>query len=93
MRRLIAEGRHCKPWLAPSLGAQVRRAAKYLMFAQVENDTQCPVTIELKQGALIGMGMTERQRGSDVRRKKSFALPDGQDAWGSRFRLTGHQWF
>ena len=127
MQRLIAEGCHCEPWIKPAQGAQVHRAAKYLMFAQVENGTQCPVTmtfasipvlakssglakaylpkllshdydarsvpIELKHGALIGMGMTERQGGSDVRRNESFALPDGHDAWGQRFRLTGHKWF
>jgi len=47
----------------------------------------------LKAGLTMGMGMTEKQGGSDVRANTTRALPDGQDAWGQRFRLTGHKWF
>jgi putative acyl-CoA dehydrogenase len=39
-------------------------------------------------GALCGMGMTERQGGSDVRANETTAKPDG-DAW----ILDGHKWF
>ncbi len=46
-----------------------------------------------KAGVTMGMGMTEKQGGSDVRANTSQALPDGADAWGQRFRLTGHKWF
>jgi putative acyl-CoA dehydrogenase len=42
-----------------------------------------------KRGALIGMGMTERQGGSDVRANITAAEAVG-DGW---FRLTGHKWF
>jgi putative acyl-CoA dehydrogenase len=39
-------------------------------------------------GALCGMGMTERQGGSDVRANETVARPDG-DVW----LLDGHKWF
>ncbi|HKY66215.1 MAG TPA: acyl-CoA dehydrogenase family protein, partial [Acidimicrobiales bacterium] len=41
-----------------------------------------------KPGAIAGMGMTEKQGGSDVRANTTRAEP-GEDAW----RLTGHKWF
>ena len=46
-----------------------------------------------KPGVTMGMGMTEKQGGSDVRANTSRALPDGADAWGQRFTVTGHKWF
>ncbi|HEY2926153.1 isovaleryl-CoA dehydrogenase, partial [Piscinibacter sp.] len=46
-----------------------------------------------KTGVTMGMGMTERQGGSDVRANTTRATPDGADTWGPRFRLTGHKWF
>ena len=46
-----------------------------------------------KRGLTMGMGMTEKQGGSDVRANTTRAEADGQDAWGARYRLTGHQWF
>ena len=44
----------------------------------------------LKAGALFGMGMTEKQGGSDVRAATTTArpLPDGET-----YELTGHKWF
>ncbi len=41
----------------------------------------------------MGMGMTEKQGGSDVRSNTTRAEPDGSDGWGPRFRVTGHKWF
>jgi len=46
-----------------------------------------------KTGVTMGMGMTEKQGGSDVRANTTQAVADGQDAWGRRFRITGHKWF
>ena len=117
---------HCAPWQAPGPHAQVARAAMYYLHAQVENGTQCPLTMTFasvpvlarhaqgvpdsaawlsrvlargydpralpvaqKSAALIGMGMTERQGGSDVRANKTRAEPDA----GGAFRITGHKWF
>lgn len=42
-----------------------------------------------KRGVTLGMGMTERQGGTDVRANVSRAEPAGQGA----YRLTGHKWF
>ena len=46
-----------------------------------------------KRGVTMGMGMTEKQGGSDVRANTTRAVHDGRDAWGERYRLTGHKWF
>ena len=43
-----------------------------------------------KAGVTIGMAMTEKQGGSDVRANTTRAEPDGADGW---HRLTGHKWF
>ena len=46
-----------------------------------------------KLGLTMGMGMTEKQGGSDVRANTTRAEFEGEDAWGQRYRLTGHKWF
>lgn len=46
-----------------------------------------------KTALTMGMGMTEKQGGSDVRANTTRAEPDGTDAWGERVRLVGHKWF
>jgi len=46
-----------------------------------------------KAGVTMGMGMTEKQGGSDVRANTTQAVRDGSDAWGDRYVLTGHKWF
>src|ERR1700687_2197390 len=45
MASAMREGEHCSPWAEPRAGAQVARAAAYLMHAEVENGTQCPLTM------------------------------------------------
>ena len=45
MRRLVAEGLHTGPWAQPRPGAHVARAAGYMLWAEVENGTQCPATM------------------------------------------------
>ncbi|HVX83034.1 MAG TPA: acyl-CoA dehydrogenase family protein [Devosiaceae bacterium] len=42
----------------------------------------------MKAGLTIGMAMTEKQGGSDVRANRTTAEPDG-----AGYRLTGHKWF
>ncbi|MFF6877264.1 acyl-CoA dehydrogenase family protein [Streptomyces sp. NPDC012474] len=44
----------------------------------------------LKAGALFGMGMTEKQGGSDVRANRTSARPLAEDG---TYELTGHKWF
>ena len=46
-----------------------------------------------KTAVTMGMGMTEKQGGSDVRANTTRAVRDGDDAWGERWRLVGHKWF
>ena len=41
-----------------------------------------------KSAATMGMAMTEKQGGSDVRANSTRAVPDGEG-----YRLTGHKWF
>jgi len=49
--------------------------------------------MEQKTAATMGMGMTEKQGGSDVRANTTRADFEGDDAWGSRYAVTGHKWF
>ena len=135
MAMMIGAGAHAAPWLEPGPGAQVARAAQYLLFGQLENGAQCPVTmtyasvpalrrhariadkwlpkilsrdydprslpVEQKTGALVGMGMTEKQGGTDVRANttRAEAMPSAEA--GARFgaegegayRIVGHKWF
>ena len=46
------------------------------------------VSLGEKRGVTFGMGMTEKQGGTDVRQNTTRAEPDG-DA----YRITGHKWF
>ena len=127
MRRLVGEGLHTGPWSEPASAAHVTRAAGYMLWAEVENGTQCPATMTYgvvptlarqpedfgewlplllsreydprftpardKKGALMGMGMTEKQGGSDVRSNTTRAVPTAARGPGLEYRLTGHKWF
>src|SRR3984893_8920883 len=46
-----------------------------------------------KRGVLVGMAMTEKQGGSDVRANTTRANPTGAGGPGGEHRLTGHKWF
>jgi putative acyl-CoA dehydrogenase len=46
-----------------------------------------------KTGALAGMGMTEKQGGSDVRANTSEARPVNGGGPGAEYLLSGHKWF
>ncbi len=46
-----------------------------------------------KSGVLIGMGMTEKQGGSDVRANTSTAVAVDGGGPGGEYRLEGHKWF
>jgi putative acyl-CoA dehydrogenase len=119
-------GVHNSTWTAqgrPAGGAaEVVRAAKFYMAAQVETGHLCPITMTrasvaalavqsdllakampviatraydpsfapwpTKRGMTLGMGMTEKQGGTDVRTNMTRAVRDG-DA----YRITGHKWF
>ena len=46
-----------------------------------------------KAGALAGMGMTEKQGGTDVRANTTIARPVNGGGPGAEYELTGHKWF
>lgn len=46
-----------------------------------------------KDGLTFGMGMTEKQGGSDVRSNTTHAVPLPSDPEGRAHLLTGHKWF
>jgi putative acyl-CoA dehydrogenase len=102
--------------------AEVERAARYYMAAQVESGHLCPITMTRaalaalaaepallaqvapkvvtatydptfrpwteKPGMTLGMGMTEKQGGTDVRANTTTATPSGDF-----YVVTGHKWF
>ena len=45
MQLATAVGEHCAPWADSADAAQAKRAAMYFLHAQVENGTQCPLTM------------------------------------------------
>lgn len=51
------------------------------------------IPADQKQGALIGMAMTEKQGGSDVRANTTRARAKGRGGPGGEYLLTGHKWF
>lgn len=119
-------GVHNSTWTANGKpagdAAEVIRAAKFYIAAQVETGHLCPITMTRasvgalamqpdllarvmpvlatksydpsfapwwgKRGMTLGMGMTEKQGGTDVRANMTRAVRDG-DA----YRITGHKWF
>ena len=46
-----------------------------------------------KPSATLGMGMTEKQGGTDVRANTSIAAPAANGGPGGEYLLTGHKWF
>jgi putative acyl-CoA dehydrogenase len=126
MARSAHAGVHNSTWNAdgkPAGGAaEVVRAAKFYIAAQVETGHLCPITMTrasvaalaaqpdllaktmpviatrsydpsfapwwTKRGMTLGMGMTERQGGTDVRANITRAARDGE-----AYRITGHKWF
>jgi len=49
--------------------------------------------IARKASALCGMGMTEKQGGSDVRANQTSAVATARGGPGAEYLLTGHKWF
>jgi putative acyl-CoA dehydrogenase len=49
--------------------------------------------VEQKTAVTLGMGMTEKQGGSDVRANTTRAEFDADTPWGRAYRITGHKWF
>jgi putative acyl-CoA dehydrogenase len=62
-------------------------------FASLSYDGERLRPASEKAGALCGMGMTEKQGGSDVRANTTTAAPLGGGGPGGEYELTGHKWF
>src|SRR5271166_1364238 len=77
----------------PCLKAQPDLAAAWLpkISARVYDPRNVPV--DQKQGVTIGMAMTEKQGGSDVRANTTRAIPVGADGPGQAYELVGHKFF
>ncbi|WP_031521585.1 isovaleryl-CoA dehydrogenase [Siccibacter colletis] len=129
MQGLCANRVHNLPWQEEArIGSFVARCARFMLHAQVEAGTLCPVTMTFaatplliqtlpapfrpwlkpllsdrydahlqpgsqKRGLLIGMGMTEKQGGSDVLSNTTRAEPLECPGPGEAYRLVGHKWF
>ena len=79
----------CVPALqgAPALAAQwVPRVISATYDSRVIAPSQ-------KSSALIGMAMTEKQGGSDLRANTTQAVPVERRADGQPYSITGHKWF
>jgi putative acyl-CoA dehydrogenase len=77
----------------PALRRQNDIAAEWLpRIFSLAYDPQFRPAAE-KTGALVGMGMTEKQGGSDLRANVTRATPLSKAGAGEAYRLTGHKWF
>lgn len=84
---------HCCPMTmtyaaVPALSADPDLAAIWQPRLSARGYDPRPLPIEQKSFATLGMAMTEKQGGSDLRANTTTATPDG-DA----YRLNGHKWF
>jgi putative acyl-CoA dehydrogenase len=77
----------------PSLAKEPEIAKHWLpkIHARVYDPRNIPAAD--KQGLTIGMAMTEKQGGSDVRANTTRAVPLGRDAMGEAYELVGHKFF
>ncbi len=92
------EGAHCCPVtmtfaVVPSLRLSPKVAEYWLPKVLAYGYDPRNVSYEDKQALTLGMGMTEKQGGSDVRANTTTAAPVGRDETGELYELTGHKWF
>jgi putative acyl-CoA dehydrogenase len=77
----------------PALRAQPDVAAEWEpRLTSLDYDARSRPADE-KRGALMGMAMTERQGGSDVRANTTVARPLNGGGPGAEYELNGHKWF
>jgi putative acyl-CoA dehydrogenase len=76
----------------PTLRKEPELAAEWL--PRITSNVYDPrfIPASEKKGALVGMAMTEKQGGSDVRANTTRARPIGGETAGE-YLLTGHKWF
>ncbi len=77
----------------PALRHHTGLAAEWLpRITSLEYDARC-IPPSAKAGNTIGMGMTEKQGGSDVRSNATRATPVAAKGPGELYDLVGHKWF
>jgi putative acyl-CoA dehydrogenase len=97
LRHQIDEGTGCPLTMTfaaiPSLRLQPELAREWEQRAlsSVYDPRSMPALA--KDGVLFGMGMTERQGGSDVRANTTLAEPVNGGGPGKEYFITGHKWF
>ena len=72
----------------PALAAEPGLAALWQPRLAARGYDPAPRAVGTKDAATLGMAMTEKQGGSDLRANTTRAVPDGAD-----YRLSGHKWF
>jgi putative acyl-CoA dehydrogenase len=91
----IENGTQCPATMSygavPALAAQRADFSEWLRLLLSRDYDPRFVPAADKRGALFGMGMTERQGGSDVRSNTTRAVPAGPPGPGREYRLTGHK--
>jgi putative acyl-CoA dehydrogenase len=77
----------------PALRTQPELAAEWepRFLSSTYDPTNAPAAG--KAGALAGMGMTEKQGGTDVRANTTVARAANGGGPGAEYELTGHKWF
>lgn len=75
----------------PTLRLQPELAAEWEPLLVSRRYDRSDAAAAKKTGVMMGMGMTEKQGGSDVRANTTLAEPVG--GRGDEFLLTGHKWF
>jgi putative acyl-CoA dehydrogenase len=98
MLSAMADAGHCCPVsmataCVPTLRAAPELAAQWVpRVNSVMYDPRFIVPSE-KSACLIGMAMTEKQGGSDVRANSTKATPLGERGIAKPYSITGHKWF
>jgi putative acyl-CoA dehydrogenase len=77
----------------PALGHTPEIAAEWIPRLTRPNYDPRFIPAEQKTGCTMGMAMTEKQGGSDVRANSTRAVPLGIGGSGGEYELTGHKWF
>ncbi len=77
----------------PCLKAQPDVAREWLPKILARTYDPRNVPVDQKQGVTIGMAMTEKQGGSDVRANTTRAIPAGAEGPGRPYELVGHKFF
>ncbi|WP_276199947.1 acyl-CoA dehydrogenase family protein [Chelatococcus sp. XZ-Ab1] len=72
-----------------AIGASPERLRDWLPMVRSRHYDPRFVPFWEKRGVTVGMGMTEKQGGTDVRANTTRAVP----ASGDEYEITGHKWF